>query len=209
MNIYHYSKVGDWQSIQSGSWQSRNVPGLGNNLRVCKDNFIDEGARDGAVFGLLEPEPANWVENSEFPVAWTYLTAHVGRLLLTYEPTEEIVEKSFIIDWAHMERFCGGQKDNLNNSQESRGSSSGMTRLDAERAYWASKVPLAEYISDPAVINELALPEVITMCVVPAEIIKIADTQPQLPDASPHERKKILRAIEYSPELEALRAYAV
>lgn len=209
MNVYHYARVSDWQGIQSGSWQSGDKPGLGNNPRVCLDNYIDEGARNGAVFGLLEPEPDKWVKNDELPSAWPALMAKVGgRVLLAYEPTEEIIEQSFIIDWAHMERFLRGNKSIEGASRVDTRDRSGTTRLEAERAYWASRVPLADYIADPGVITDHALPEHITMCTVPAEIVRVADVQPQLLDIAPYEKSKILRVIDEHPELETLRAYA-
>jgi hypothetical protein len=134
----------------------------------------------------------------------------VGRLLLTYEPTEEIISRSFVIDWAHMERLHGGHKDDLDydNSAVIDNVPTREQRRAAERSYWASRVPLADYIAHPEAISKIALPEVITMYPVPAEIIRIADTQPLLLDLVPYEKRTVLRAIEQSPELEILRAYA-
>src|SRR4051812_37096654 len=99
MKIYHYASVHDWRGIREGSWLSGNEPGLAAGLRVCQNNFEDEGARDSAVFGLLEPEPSSWVNNTEFPLAWRELMRNVGRVLLAYEATDEIVDNSFVIDW--------------------------------------------------------------------------------------------------------------
>ncbi len=205
MKIYHYASVSSWRGIQQGSWQSGDEPGLGACLRVCKDNFDDEGARDGAVFGLLEPEPEIWVKNTEFPAAWQALMSEVGRLLLTYEPTDEIIDKSFLIDWSHKERFLGGHKDDL--SKEHSKIAPRSARVAAERAYWGSRRPLADYIESPRVVAGMVLPEVITMCNVPASVIEIADMQPRLHDISPYAKEDLLRAIDRSPELGVLSAH--
>jgi len=206
MDIYHYSYAYRWGDIQNVLDGRGAVPGLRNRRRVCKINFIDEGATDGAVFGLLDSEPAEWVDNTEFPVAWKYLMHDVGRLLLSYEPTEEIVEKSFVIDWAHMERSLGGHKNDIGSSAGSEDSLR-EERQAAERAYWASRVPLSDYIDNPSIIDKTVLPEVITMCVVPASLVRIADTQPRLQNMDPYDKETLLSALNTRPELELLSVY--
>lgn len=205
MRLYHYASVDSWKGIRDGSWQSGGEPGLGANLRVCKDNFEDEGARDGAVFSLLEAEPERWVNNTEFPVAWRYLIGNVGRLLLTFEPTEEIVDKSFVIDWSHKERVLGGHKDDV--GKQNRKEASYDERVIAEKAYWASRAPLADYIDSADVISGIVLPEVITMCNVPFSLVEVADYQPNLQNMSPFSREDVEFAIEHFPELEVLSAH--
>jgi hypothetical protein len=202
MKIYHYASPDSWRDVKEGSWQSRDEPGLGACLRVCKDNFEDEGARDGAVFGLLEPEPDSWVNSAEFPVAWRNLVVHTGRLLLAYEPTDEIIAQSFVIDWSHRERSLGGHRDDLGKGR--RKEATRQARVASEKAYWASRVPLADCIDRPEVIAEHALPEVITMCTVPFDLLEIAGQQPRLHDLSPPAKENLLRAIEYNPDLKAL-----
>lgn len=204
MKIYHYASFESWRGIQQGSWQSRDEPGLGACLRVCTANYEDDGASNGAVFGLLEAEPDNWVNNTDFPVAWEYLMSNVGRLLLTYEPTDEIIDKSFIIDWSHKERMHGGYKDDLGKIGKV---TSFEDRLAAEKTYWASRVPLADYIENTEAASELVLPEVITMCNVPANLINIVDEQPRLHDMSRLAKEDLLSAIYYNPELEVLRRH--
>lgn len=204
MKVYHYASVGGWRDIKEGSWKSRDEPGLGACLRVCPNNWEDEGASDGAVFGLLEPEPETWVKNTEFPVAWNFLMGNVGRLLLTYEPNDELIDKSFVIDWSHRERVLGGHKDDLGKTT---GELSYEDRHLAEKAYWESKVPLAEYIDTPEAISGLVLPEVITMCNVPFSMVEIADLQPRMQDLGSFEREDLLTAIERNSDLEVLTAH--
>lgn len=202
MKIYHYTDLSSWEGIKHGSWKSGNEPGLGDNLRVCKLYGEDEGARSGAVFGLLEPEPTRWTKNTEFPMAWPYLTAHIGKLLLYYEPDDELVDKSFVIDWSHMERSLRGHKDDSPNDEPL----SYGERLAAEKAYWESKVPLADLIDSQDAISHIVLPEVITMTRVPAELITIADTQPLL-GTSGIAKRALPNMIGQHPELEPLSAH--
>jgi hypothetical protein len=205
MKIYHYASVDSWRDIKKGSWQSAGNPGLGASRRVYPVNYNVEGGNDGAVFGLLEAEPANWVHNTEYPVAWEYLRTSIGRLLLTYEPTEEIILKSFIIDWSHKERVLHGHKDDVDTYP--RKAITHEDRLAAEKAYWASRVPLADYIDHPKAVADIVLPEVISMCNIPLSVIEIADVQPALKDMSPIATENLLFAIERNPELEALSAH--
>lgn len=205
MKIYHYASLDDWPGIKHGSWKSREVPGLGPNLRVCKDNYEDEEARNGAVFGLIEPEPIAWTENVDFPFVWSSLMRNTGRLLLAYEATDEIVDSSYVIDWSHMERMLGGYKDDVANDMVRDTTHS--DRGSAERLYWASRVSLADYIDDPVAISRVALPEVITMCHVPLDLIELADVQPKLQDMPPYLQEDIAVMIGRNPELEALSAY--
>lgn len=207
MKIYHYTSLDSWPGIKHGSWKSRDEPGLGPHLRVCKDNFEDEGARDGAVFGLLEPEPLSWKDNTDFPDVWRSLMLNVGRLLLAYEASDELVDSSYIIDWSHMEQMLGGHKEDFGKKREKQ-----ITREDrrsAEKLYWGSRIPLADYIENPGVLSGVALPEVITMCRVPFDYIEIADTQPRLNDAPPLIQRDLTSLISHNPELEALSSYPI
>ncbi len=199
MNVYHYTSFGDWRQVKTGSWMSGDIPGLANSRRVCKNLHSEEGATDGAVFGLLEPEPKAWTENTDFPLAWQYLVRHVGGLLVSYEPTDEIVEKSHIIDWSHMERFHGGHKDDLGKPEDPNDS-----RIEAERSYWGSRVPLSDYIDNPNVVDSFALPEVISQCIIPYDLIQIEKVQPMVPSTSPFQNDSIRLGITANPELEFL-----
>lgn len=205
MKIYHYARLDGYPGIKHGSWQSRDVPGLGPHLRVCKDNFDDEGARDGAVFGLLEPEPASWRDNQEFPLVWQSLMWNVGRLLLAYEATDQIVDNSFVIDWSHMERMLGGHRDTIAKKIDTPATHE--ERRAAEKLYWGSRIPLADYIDAPTAISGIALPEVITMCHVPFEALEIADVQPRLQDIPPFVREDLTALIGRNTELEVLSGH--
>ena len=205
MKIYHYASINSWRDIKSGSWQSADEPGLGACLRVCKDYYEDRNASKGAVFGLLEPEPDSWKYSNDYPVVWQRFMSHVGRLLLAYEPTDEIIEKSFVIDWCHKERGLGGHKDDLGKSSDEKISLE--KRLSAEKAYWESRVPLADYIDHPRAIAGIVLPEVITMGNIPFTIIEIADQQPRLQNLNPFARDDLLLEIEQNTELGVLSAH--
>lgn len=205
MKIYHYTSLDHWPGIKHGSWKSRDIPGLGPNLRVCKNYFEDEKARDGAVFGLLEPEPDSWKRNTDFPVAWHALMRNAGRLLLAYETTDELIDNSYLIDWSRMERLLGGHKDDLGKQPDREIAQD--DRCAAEKSYWASRIPLAEYIDNPDILAGIALPEVITMCHIPFEQIEIADVQPRLHDAPPFVQRDLTSLIDHNPELEVLSRY--
>lgn len=205
MEIYHYTSLDDWPGIKHGSWKSQELAGLGLHRRVCVENYEDEGARNGAVFGLTGPQPDDWVNNNDFPFAWRSLMRNTGRLLLTYEINDKILNNSHVIDWSHMERMLGGHKDDIGN--EERGDITNSDRVAAERLYWASRVPLGECIDNPGLLREFILPEVITTCHVPFDLIKVADVQPKLQDMPPYLQEDLERMIGIDPELEALSAY--
>ncbi len=204
MKIHHYSNAYIWKEIREGCWQSRNVPGLGACRRVCLLNE-EEGARESAIFGLLEAEPDNWVNNKEFPVAWKYLMSAVGKLLITYEPNDEIIENSYIIDWSHKERVLRGHEVDLISELE--GEITLEDKLTAENAYWSSKIPLADYIDNPKSVSHIVLPEVITLCTVPYSLIEIAETQPRLNGLPQHEKGLLLYSINQYEEIKDLSSH--
>lgn len=205
MKIYHYTPINRWYNINP--WDPDAQPGLKACLGVCAVNSEDIGASNKAIFGLLDPTPENWINNSEFPVAWRSLMTSVGKLLLTYEPTDEIIDKSFVLDWSHREDALGGRRNNL-------GHYLGRDipyedKLKADKAYWASRVPLAQYIEDPQATANMALPEIITMCAVPLNLVEVASTQPRLHNLCSSAKQDLRQLIQYDSGLKALAAYTV
>lgn len=203
MNVFHYTSIESWKSIKKGSWQSGDKPGLGANLRVCT-NYREAGASNGAVFGLLEPAPDEWVNSAEFPVAWRSLMRNVGSLLLSYELSEELVANSFVIDWSHRERILGGHKDDLGKQMQEPVSYD--ARVRAEQKYWDSRRPMGDYIDNPGIIADMVLPEVITMCHVPMSAIQVSDYQPKARTSRFIDRELLRLQVAENTELHVFQA---
>lgn len=203
MKIYHYTRIDRWLDINS--WQPDAEPGLRASLRVCTGDSEDKHAGDMAVFGLLDPKPESWIKNTEYPLAWQSLMRKTGKLLLEYRPTNEIIDRSFIIDWSCQERALGGHKDSL--GQYSNQEIPREERLTAEKAYWASRIPLASYIENPQVIADIGLPEVITMCDIPINMVEVPRIQPRLHNLYAFAKQGLREVIQYDPKLASLAVY--
>ena len=96
-----------------------------------------------------------WSDNKEFPYVWQTLMRDVGALLLAYEATDQIINSSFIIDWAHMEQMLGGHSSDRDEHRRV----TNENRFAAEKAYWNSKIPLADYIDNPTITLALLCPK--------------------------------------------------
>lgn len=172
MKLYHYSKIDNWDEIKEGSWVSEDRPGLGANLRM---GIEDEGAKETlGLWAFLSPVPEEWKTNEKFPNVWDNLKANMGKMLLEID-IDENDTTAFVADWAHMEGYVRPVKEN----EESSNQYTHKTRLDAEGAYYKTKISLKDFLDNHDALH-YTLPEVILTDHVPLEKIKISETQPLL-----------------------------
>lgn len=202
MKLYHYTNIGAWERIKEGPYKSDSIPGLWANKRLWR--VYDEAFARTAVFMLLEPEPATWIQNKHFPEVWSKLKRETWSLLLEIEP--EDISWYSIIDWWHMEGHHSmnpeylrrkGWNIPLRYQKED--------REVAEKAYINSEVPLREYLENKSLQHYYSVPEVITSNVVPLSEVSISKFQPKLIDSSGFPIDSFAkREIEKIPELKAL-----
>lgn len=169
MKLFHYSHLDDQVGIYEGSWKSNDKPGLGACLRLGK--VYPEAMNFFAVFCHLSPLPESWINNSDFPDTWQRFLNNMGKLLLEINVDDKDPD-IFVVDRAHMEGFLMGKKEIQERYFH-------LTREEAEKAYFDSKVPLKEFLEKK---NELgySLPEVVVTHDIPIEDIRISDEQPLL-----------------------------
>lgn len=199
MKVYHYTEIKDWKDIKAGSYRSKNIPGLGANRRVGREDR--EAWNTGAVFCFLEPVPTDWVHNTHFKLTWDAIKHDIqGRMLL--EITVDENTPAYVIDRGLAEGHLYKEKTDIPKGYLF------PTRKDAEAAYIQSKVPLKEFIEKRQDYN-FSLPEVIITEDVPLEKVKISEKQPFLEEDlekyknTPIFMEDIMRDINSIPELKA------
>ncbi len=169
IKIYHYAKLEDWRSINDGSTYGTE-PGLAPTRSI---GFEDaNAAKTKAVFGLLKPEPTEWVYNPHFDRIWPRLTRDIGDMLLEIK-TDPQDDTIFVGDRGHIEGFLyldksGIPQKYLHDNQE-----------EGERQFMQSLVPLRDYVNN-AYELQFSLPEVIIPHHVPLEQISVSHQQPLL-----------------------------
>lgn len=107
MIVFHYTHFDNWEGVKNGSWESKNIPGLGANRRVGRAD--QEACNTTAVFALQEPLPDTWTHNADFIDIWDFFKRQVGRILLEIDinPDRDPV---YILDRGHIEGFLYEQK---------------------------------------------------------------------------------------------------
>lgn len=136
MKVFHYTKLEHYQDIVRGSYKSKNKPGLGSSHRMGHKYM--EAWETSAVFALLEPSPANWMQNPYFKDIFNYLD--LGPLLLEIE-TDPKKDNAFVVDRGHVEGFLYEDKTGIPKKYLHPSLST------AERAYMQSKIPLRDYLA--------------------------------------------------------------
>jgi hypothetical protein len=169
IKIYHYAKLEDWWAITDG-YVYDTAPGL---IPARSIAFEDPEARNTkAVFGLLKPEPTEWVHNPHFAHIWRRLTRDIGDMLLEIkvDPQKDTV---LVGDRGHIEGVLyqdptGIPQKYLHDNQ-----------LEGEHRYMQSLVPLSDYVNHAHEL-QFSLPEVILPNHVPLEQITVSHQQPLL-----------------------------
>ena len=91
---YHYTNEEAFRSIQGGwTYGKTGLLPIGRFAHLGIGGMPSE-AHEGIIEGLLEPEPASWTFNPEFPRLWRYLVHDFcisGKdiKLLSFDLTEE------------------------------------------------------------------------------------------------------------------------
>lgn len=140
MKVFHYPNFDLWKQIKNGSVKSRGKPGLGATICLGKVGF--EAWETCGTFGLLEPVPDSWRNNTHFFYVWDFLKNHVSgngeALLLAIEVDKGLPVQ--VADWGHKEGFLTENKIDI--PERFRHAS----QRESERAYIESLVPLEEYL---------------------------------------------------------------
>jgi hypothetical protein len=169
MKVFHYASIEHWQGIVNGSWKSGGEPGLGASYRMGHQD--EEAYGTSAVFALLEPLPASWIQNPYFMDIWRWLVGDIGDGVLLEIETDPNRDNVFVVDRAHVEGVLYEDKTRIPERY------SHPSILAAERAYMQSKVSLNDYLAGSQEL-QYSLPEVIFPQNVPFDRLKISDRQP-------------------------------
>lgn len=165
--FYHYSTRNGFRAMVSGeNYGKTGLIPLRRLLRLglASEFNLPAKAEDGAVFGLLEPQPAAWMENEYHPgqgLLETILRDMESRgdemLLLQckVDPADDIHVADHIF---HMRKDYNGNND-LDNPATG----------EVKRAYWKSLVPFKDYNGG------YELPEVICFSPIPLERISVVE----------------------------------
>ncbi len=189
--VFTYSRPEAFGSIKKEGLipQSRLIPGTDSKL---------------GIFGLLDPQPAEWVNNTRYPRVWNRLVSHLtplswdpykvqgGDLLLELSVDPQKMA-AYILDWAPMEEYeitrgelerqlvhaeAYGQRVEYNKCCLVRAQS----RLRAQQLRRSSMIPLTNYLElrPDERLERVSLPEVVILEPVPAVLIKVCSQQPLL-----------------------------
>ncbi|MBI2315353.1 hypothetical protein HYU93_04860 [Candidatus Daviesbacteria bacterium] len=191
VKVFTYSKLEAFDGIKKRGLipQSRLIPGTNSEL---------------GIFGLLDPQPAEWVNNPEYPQVWGRLVFHLTPL--SWDPYKVqggdfLLELSvdpqklaaYIIDWAPMERYeitrgklerqlvhaeAYGRMVEYNQCWQERA----RLRLRAQQLRRESMMPLTSYLElrPDGRLERVSLPEVVILKPVPTVLIGICSQQPLL-----------------------------
>jgi len=188
LTLFHYAKMDQWEAIK----RTKHLEG---RQALCWSYKEYERAQERPVFGLIEPEPHQWTNSSQ----WSRLMRSVGDLLLQYTLTDELVEQSFIVDWNLMTAPAKeiSQREHGDVSANKLSLSDQYTK---EKAYWGSRMPLIDYINSPERLGDYVLPEVVTFGKIPVEDVQVCDTQPKIKNMYPFQKDELLRLAEWYPK---------
>jgi len=202
IKIYHYTNASHWYDIVEGSEFEGIKPGLSPQRSI--GSMDDEAWRTKVIFGLLKPQPEQWVSNPYFKNTWPVLkrdlTRRGGSLLLEIKVDPDR-DKVWVADRAHMEGHF--YPDEASVPAEYRHS----TKELEERHYMESRVPLLTYLNSADTLD-FSLPEVISPQEFPLDRIAVSHQQPLLearlakypPEATVH--SDMLSFIGRTPELQ-------
>ena len=128
--VYQYSDIESWELMQAGKkgeilapfnvwtpepkvqykWVDGGIlTGLRPGRKFIGDYYPGKGflpndapyASLKGAFCFLQPEPEEWINNTEFPGEWRRLITHItkeGNLLVRVDVTKE--DKAYVVDWA-------------------------------------------------------------------------------------------------------------
>jgi len=167
MNVYHYAKIDDWNGIKRGSWKSDDIPGLGTYQRLNPYPYF--GSNIQCSFSLLEPQPSDWLQNKHFPYIWKDLKSITGPLLVEVN-TNEVHDKVFVVDWAHVQGFATENQRRLPEKYRHK------TEDEARKAYFKSMIHIDEFSKERSKLK-YSLPEVIITEIVPFTSLRIPKIQ--------------------------------
>ena len=146
---YHYTNPQAYSSMQTNGVDGYTTFGFDNFAGLIPmkrlvplggGNGLPHAAHDGIIEALLEPLPASWVQNPEFPNLWGYLMGDICRknevILLSFELRPE--DNAYVVERAHVEREL--YRNPQGNQKLIR-----KRRNQAFKKYWESRVPVFEY----------------------------------------------------------------
>lgn len=179
MKVFHYSSLYSYKSIRKGkpNWliPQRSLV----SQRLCENQ--------AAIFGLLSPNPPEWVKNKVFRRVWSILKwelkSSTGGLLLEVDIKWE-EDSVFVVDRGHMEWFLHiGAPEEKHIPEKYRHKD----ERTAAQAYVRSAIPLNSFIKEKP---DFSLPEVIIHRQVPSDRIRIAWDQPLIREILEYENPR-------------------
>ncbi len=200
MKVFHYSKVDHWRDI-AWTTETKTETGLRPGCRLGIE-YVPAQKRS-AIFALLNRRPKEWTENADFCGGpWEVLRQSIGKLLLEIEVDPSRVS---VVDWAHREGFLRGANAHAHFCVPKQFSH--RTRMDAEKAYVESALPLEQYLREN---RAYSLPEVIIEHPVPLDQLRVSEDQSLLEEhlrtMPPDWTNGELWKMEFIPGLESLIA---
>lgn len=212
VKIFTYSRSEAFGKIMQEGLipQSRIIPGDPNS--------------ELAIFGLLDPQPSDWIDNQDFPEAWGRLRRHLTPLSLDIfgiQGGDLLLELSLdtdrtsvkVIDWASMERYeiTRRRLEGLMTSAEAYGQiieynscrlKLTLSRLEAQRIRRESMIPLADYLclKPEQRSTMISLPEVVIPEPVLPAVVRVCSQQPLLLERL----KSAGRSAVFSPDRDAI-----
>ena len=170
MKVYHYTHPSKCREILRGE-----SPGLNPVSFVGR---LNDKELYGS-FGLLEPRPDNWVNNTYFPDFWDVLKLHMGQILLevdVYSKSNGVI----VVDRGHMAKF-NSSLHGLEITYAVPVRYAHDTLEQATEAYIRSGIPISEFLQKSG-NPEYALPEVVITEPISSKRILVSQTQPLLED---------------------------
>lgn len=139
--LCHYTGLREYESILTGKGYGKTgLHPIKRFIPLCDGKGLPEKVYDCVIFGLLEPNPESWINNTEFNNIWDYLlgdiTSKSGKTVLLkakLQPTDD----AFVVDRGCIERVLYVPSD-------SRYPDKNLMR-EAYKKYWNSRVPVFDY----------------------------------------------------------------
>jgi hypothetical protein len=172
IKIYHYAKPSHWNDIVDDVPHLGIIPGLSPKRSIGSKDA--EAWQTRAIFGLLKPNPDNWINNPYFRRSWQDLKNGLGALLLEMKVDPEDNSVS-VGDRGHIE--AAFYRDEDKNGIPTKYLHD--TLQTGERAYMLSRVPLYHYLIHADSLN-FSLPEVTITRTIPLEEVFVSMQQPLL-----------------------------
>jgi len=177
LQVYHYTNFSKVGGIL-GKFQGEES---GLTPRTYIGQAFGPAREKPATFALLETAPHSWIHNEHFPLTWKNLVHNLdildnGKLLLeiSVDPQED---DAFVGDRSHIEGVRYSDNSNIPERYRHKNLKEG------ERMFMESAIPLKEYLERQKRGEvSYSLPEVLIFNNIPADRIRVSESQPLIED---------------------------